>query len=124
MKLKNVSTLFAILVIALLTFGNYQLQENVQEEFVMDGGKFITSELAQTQSVYFETLFGEERILEILNQKEVEGLRIYKTAKGVLLVGTDADGYDVTERFLSFGKKEVGGRSMLMKEELAPVAAL
>lgn len=114
----------AVILIAVFAFGNYQLQENTQEEFILDAGKFITPELAQHQIPYAESLFGEEIIFDMLNEKDVEGIRIYKTSKGVILVGTDADGNDMMERYLSFGAKEVGGRSMLIEDDLKPVAAL
>lgn len=123
-NLKNVFTLIGLFIIGIASFGNYQLQEATQTETILEAGQFITPELAQNQDLINEVLFGEERIFDILNQKGAEGLRVYQSKKGVVLIGTDADGYDVDGLYLGFGLEKVGGMSMLLESEQIPVASL
>ena len=80
-------------------------------------GNFIALDLAQAtlsaKGDYAEQLFGKDQIQTITSQSAYRGLRIYYADQQIMVVGTDAEGNDLTDRILSFGLEGVGEQKLL-----------
>lgn len=108
MKGKNLFSILAIVLSILASIVNYSYNDQAETSTILEAGNFITSEVAASQALEHETLFGIHTIQEILQQEGVEGLRVYTNSEGqTALTGTDKEGNDMG-LIASFGTQNIG----------------